>query len=80
MTYTKEQEEDIIAREKQGLEALKTLNLTPAASVQKFNIGNDMFTDKVIPYLRDTKYTPTPSVTSNEVQQDESPTDDTQLA
>ena len=53
---TKEQISDIQEREKKGLEALKELGLTPAAQVQKVNMGNDTFADKVIPYLQDTKF------------------------
>lgn len=57
MEYSEEQRKDIIAREKKGLEALKKLNLTPAAQVSKMNLGNDTFVDKVQPYLADTLYT-----------------------
>ncbi len=71
MEYSKEQIDDINEREKKGLAALKELQLSPAASVQKQNIGNDIFVDKVIPYLQDTRYTPTPSVKSDEVKKDE---------
>lgn len=59
MDYTKEMMADITEREKKGLEALKELKLTPAASVQKVNLGDDNFGDKVTPYLRDTKYSST---------------------
>lgn len=58
MEYSKEQIVDIQEREKKGLEALKALDLTPAASTQMINIGNDTFAVKLIPYLQDTKYTP----------------------
>jgi len=54
--YTKEQIEDITKREKEALEALKKLELTPAAQVSKQNIGNDVFVDKVVCYLQDIKY------------------------
>lgn len=55
-TYTKEQVEETQEREKKALAFLKDLDLTPAAIVQKVNLGEDMFVDKVVPYLRDTKY------------------------
>lgn len=55
--YTPDQIEDITQREQQGLDALKALGLTPAAIMQKVNMGNDVFADKVLPYLQDTKYT-----------------------
>ncbi len=71
MAYTEEQVKDIQEREKKGLELLKDLQLNPSASVQKVNMGNDMFVDKVTPFLADTKYTPVPSVTSDEVKKDE---------
>jgi len=54
--YTKEQVEDIRSREKEGLEALKKLNLTPACQIVKENLGNDVFGDRLYPYLADTKY------------------------
>lgn len=54
--YSPEEIKDIEAREKKGLEYLKELQLTPAAQVYKQNIGNDMFVDKVTPYLQDIKY------------------------
>lgn len=55
---TEEQVKDIKEREAKALEALKELELTPAAIVYKQNIGNDMFADKITPYLQDTKYAP----------------------
>lgn len=59
--YTKEQISDITERESKGIEALKALNLTPAAFMQKVLIGNaagkDIFADQVTPYLQDTKFT-----------------------
>jgi hypothetical protein len=54
--YTSDQIKDITTREAQGLEALKALQLTPACAVQKINIGNDVFADRVSAYLQDTKY------------------------
>lgn len=55
--YTEEQVEDIKARELKALEAIKELQLTPAAQMSKINIGNDIFADQVVCYLQDTKYT-----------------------
>lgn len=54
--YTPEQIRDITAREKEGLEHLRRLQLTPACQVVKHNIGDDVFADKMYPYLADTKY------------------------
>ncbi len=59
--YTEEQVKDIQEREKKALEYLKDNGLTPAAIVEKVNVGKDMFVDKVIPFLQDTKYTSVPS-------------------
>jgi len=53
---SKEQVADIQEREKKGLEYLKELKLTPAAIIQKIRVGDDMFVDKVTPFLQDTKY------------------------
>lgn len=62
MNYTPEQISDVRDREEKGLAALKELNLTPAAQITKVNVGNDVFADRLIPFLQDTKYTSTPSV------------------
>lgn len=67
--FTPEQIADIKEREAKGLQALKDLQLTPAAIIQKANIGNDGFIDQVTPYLRDTKFAPIPS-TNPEVNPD----------
>lgn len=56
MQYSEDQIKDITEREKKGLEALKALNLTPAAQIIKVNLGNDIFGDKLTPYLADTLY------------------------
>ncbi len=62
LPYTPEQISDITARESKGLEALKELGLTPAAAVQKTrivtNTGEEMWVDKITPFLQDTKYAP----------------------
>lgn len=54
--YSDEEVKDITEREKKGLELLKQLQLTPAAIIQKVNMGNDVFADKLIPFLQDFKY------------------------
>ncbi len=56
--YTPEQVEDIKAREKKALAYLKELELTPACQIVKQNIGDDVFGDRLYPYLADIKYTP----------------------
>ncbi len=61
MDYTPEQIADIQEREAKALEMLKELQLTPAAQISKSNLGNDVFGDKIQPYLRDLKFTPTES-------------------
>ncbi len=61
MNYNPEQIADIEAREKEALETLKRLQLTPAVSMQMVNTGDDRFAIKPIPYLQDQKYTSTPS-------------------
>lgn len=54
--FTPEQIKDIREREEKGLQALKELDLTPAAGTQMVNIGGDTFAVKLIPYLQDTRY------------------------
>ncbi len=54
--YTDEQIKDVQEREAKALEVLKELQLSPAAVVHKVNLGDDVFADKVQPYLRDIKY------------------------
>lgn len=54
--FSPEQIKDIQEREAKGLEALKALDLTPSAIVSKQNIGNDVFADKVTPFLKDIRY------------------------
>lgn len=65
--YTPEQEKDIREREAKAIEHLKELQLSPAAILQKVNVGNDMFVDKVIPYLQDFKYKSV-SIDKNELE------------
>lgn len=55
-TFTPEQVEDVKAREAKALAYLKELQLTPAAQISKVNMGNDVFADKLVCYLNDTKY------------------------
>lgn len=56
--YTEEEKKDIEERVEKAKTMLAELNLQPSAQVQKVNTGNDIFADKVIPFLQDTKYTP----------------------
>lgn len=60
--YTPEQIKDIQEREQKALDVLKDLQLTPAAAISKFrlvtNEGEEVWVDKVQPYLADFKYTP----------------------
>lgn len=71
MDYTKAQIADITEREKKGIEALKVLHLTPAAQISKVQMGNDVFADKLVPFLQDTLYTSTPSPVQIEAKTDE---------
>ena len=57
--YTKEQQKDIEDRVAKAQEALKELQLQPAAQIYKINMGDDVFGDRLIPYLQDLKYSPT---------------------
>lgn len=54
--YTEEEVKDIQDREKLCLDFLKDNQMTPAASIQKVNMGKDVFGDKLIPFLRDMKF------------------------
>jgi hypothetical protein len=56
MNYTKEQMEDITKREKECLDFLKEHQMTPSCQIQKVNVGQDTFADKLIPFLMDLKY------------------------
>lgn len=69
--YTPEQIADIKEREEKALKALTDLQLNPSAIVQKVNIGQDVFADKVIPYLQDLKYAnpETPSDPAPEIEE-----------
>lgn len=59
--YTRAQQEDIKERLAKAEIALKELHLFPSAVVQKVNQGDDIFVDKVICYLQDSKYMPVKS-------------------
>lgn len=59
--FTPEQVKDIQEREAKALAYLKELQLTPAAQLSKISLGNDVFADKVVCYLNDTKYSSVPS-------------------
>lgn len=65
--YTKEQVIEVQEREKKALEYLKENHLSPAAVIQKVRVGDDMFVDKVTPYLRDLKYASVESPIQNEL-------------
>lgn len=69
--YTDEQVKDIEEREKKGIEALRELELTPGAILRKINVGEDVFADKVFPYLQDTKYAPKPEPVAETVKEDD---------
>lgn len=56
MKYSESQIKDIEEREKKALEFLKELQLTPSASMQAVNTGNDVFAMRVIPHLADLKF------------------------
>ena len=59
--YTEEQKKDIIERVNKANKVLKDLQLFPSAIVQKVKISDnneDVFADKVICFLADSKYQP----------------------
>lgn len=57
--YSPEEQKDIEERVAKARKALEELELRPSCTVQMFNIGDDVFAPKVIPFLQDTKYAPT---------------------
>lgn len=59
--YTADQAKDIEERVENARILLEELNLRPSSSVSVVNIGNDVFAQKVTPFLQDTKYSPTVS-------------------
>lgn len=64
MTYTDEQRKDIEERSQKASDALKELNLTPAAVIQKTKLSEGIFADQISVYLADTKYQDEPTQTS----------------
>lgn len=63
---TEEQIKDITEREKKALEYLKENGLTPAAVIQKINLGDNTFADKIIAYLQDVRYSQKPEDTKKD--------------
>lgn len=53
---TKEQVKDIEDRVAKAKDTLESLQLRPTASVQSVNVGDDIFSQMVTVYLRDTKF------------------------
>lgn len=53
---TLEQRKDIESRVSQAKIMLENLKLKPTASVQSVNVGDDIFSQKVVVYLQDQKY------------------------
>lgn len=51
-----EQKTDINERVAKAKKILEDLQLKPTASVQSVNIGNDIFSQKVIVYFQDMRY------------------------
>jgi len=64
---TEVQRKDIEGRVAQATKALADLNLTPKASVQATNIGDDVFGFKVVVYLEDNKFLS--PITKNDIQE-----------
>lgn len=58
--YNEEQKKDIKERTNKAIEVLNELNLAPQAQVSKAIVntqdGQELFADRVQPYLQDTKY------------------------
>lgn len=76
--YTPDQVKDIEKREADALAYLKENGLTPAASIQKVNVGGDIFADRLVPFLRDTKYSPVTSpIQKDDLKNDEKPSEET---
>ena len=71
--YTPSEIKDIQDREKKALKMLAELELTPACQIYKQNIGNDIFVDKVQPYLADTRYVKKPTEENKESVETVSP-------
>lgn len=54
--YSEEEIKDIEDRIKRANETLKELQLFPSVVLQKINMGDDIFADKAICFLADSKY------------------------
>lgn len=69
--FTPEQIKDIQEREKKCLDFIREQEMTPAAMIQKIKVGNDVFADKVIPFLNDTKYADKNGAVESPIQKDD---------
>ena len=58
--YSDDMKADINERVAKAKKLLEELQLQPQASVQSVNMGDDIFAQKVIVYLQDTRYTKSP--------------------
>lgn len=65
---TPEQQKDIAARVKDAHEYLKSVDLQVACQIAKENIGDDIFGDRLYPYLQDVKYSGKGNIKSPYVQ------------
>lgn len=57
-SYSSEQQKDIAERVEKARVFLVEQQLQPSAQVSIVNLGDDVFAQKVQPYLQDTKYAP----------------------
>lgn len=57
--YSPEQRKDIEERVEKARKLLEELQLRPACMPQMYNVGNDVFGIKLLPFLQDSKYTQT---------------------
>lgn len=53
---TNDQQKDIALRVKEAHDYLKANDLQVACQIVKENLGNDVFGDRLYPYLQDTKF------------------------
>lgn len=58
MEYTPEQVEDIKSRIQKAADFLKENQLEVSAVLTKVNVGENIFADRVVPTLTDTKFKP----------------------
>lgn len=56
--FSSEQIKDIEERVEKAKSSLQELNLRPSSQVSIVNLGEDVFAQKVVSFLQDTKYTP----------------------